>query len=69
MNGSVSHDVKLEETIEAKARWFQSLTLAERMDVFCQLTNLVLENNPGIADKKDARPTSKRVRVLSTTRG
>lgn len=66
--GSVSHDFKLEETIEAKARWFQSLSLEERMNVFCQMTNLVLENNPGIVNKKDARPTSKRVRVLSKIR-
>jgi hypothetical protein len=29
---AISHD-RQEETIEAKARWFQSLSLAERMDV------------------------------------
>ena len=67
MTGSVSHDLQ-EETIEAKARWFQSLSLEERMDVFCQLTNLVLENNPEILNNKDARPASKRVRVLSKSR-
>ncbi len=68
MPGSVSHDL-LEETIEAKARWFQSLSLEERMEVFCQLTNLVLENNPEIINSKDVRPASKRVRVLSNSRG
>jgi hypothetical protein len=34
MNPSVSHDRK-EETIEAKTILFRSLTLAERMDMFC----------------------------------
>ncbi len=63
--GSISHDFQVEETIEAKARWFQSLSLEERMDVFCQITNLVLENNPEIVNHRDARRTSKRVRVLS----
>ncbi len=65
----ILHDFQLEETMEAKARWFQSLSLEERMDVFCQITNLVLEDNPEIVNKKDARPTSKRVRVLSKVRG
>lgn len=51
MTGSVSHDL-LEETIEAKARWFRSLSLEERMEVFCQLTNLVLENNPEIINTR-----------------
>ncbi|CAN5505427.1 hypothetical protein BH20ACI3_BH20ACI3_00430 [soil metagenome] len=55
--------------MEAKARWFQSLSLEERMNIFCQITNLVLENNPEIVNKRDARPTSKRVRVLSKVRG
>ncbi len=64
MTGSVSHDL-LEETIDAKARWFQSLSLEERMEVFCQLTNLVLENNPEILNSKDVRSASQRVRVLS----
>ena len=68
MVGSISHDFNTEETIEAKARWFQSLSLEERMDVFCQITNLILENNPGILEKKDARPASERVRVLSKER-
>ena len=42
---SLSHD-REQETLEAKARWLQSLTLTERMDYLCMLTDLVLENNP-----------------------
>jgi hypothetical protein len=52
------------ETIEAKARWFQSLTMEERMELLCEFTNLALALNPGLADKKHARPAQKGVRIL-----
>ena len=38
MQGNVSHDWK-EETPEAKARWFQSLPLSERMELLCAFTD------------------------------
>ena len=38
------------ETPEAKGRWFQSLTPAERMEYLCMVTDLVLENNPRMAE-------------------
>ena len=47
MNLSVSHDIR-DESLPAKAKWFQSLSLEERMDVFVAFTNLMLENNPEI---------------------
>jgi hypothetical protein len=58
---SYSYD---EETPEAKARWFQSLTLSERMDMLCFFTDMILENNPGIIEKRDAKPTAKRIQML-----
>jgi hypothetical protein len=61
---TVSHDLA-EETPEAKARWFQSLSLLERMDLLCLFTDLVLENNPLIIERKNAKPITGRVRVLS----
>lgn len=61
--GSVSHG-REEETPEAKARWFQSLPLAERMRLFCEFTDLALAANPGLADSKDAQPIEGRVQVL-----
>ncbi len=61
---TISHELA-EETLEAKARWFQSLTLSERMDLLCFFTDLVLENNPLIVERKDAKPIAGRVRVLS----
>jgi hypothetical protein len=65
---TISHDIA-EETPEAKARWFQSLPLSERMDLLCFFTDLVLENNPQVVEHKDAEPIAGRVRVLSKARG
>ena len=53
-----------EETLKAKTRWFRSLSLAERMDYLCAITDLILENNPKVRDAKNARPTAQRVRIL-----
>ncbi len=53
MNGTISHD-RQEETMEAKARWFQSLSLSERMDLLCAFTDLILSNNPKIVERKRA---------------
>lgn len=64
MNRSVTHD-RNEESIEAKARWFRSLPLSERMDMFCAFTDLALTLNPCLADKKDAQQTERRVRIIS----
>ncbi|HEX8845910.1 MAG TPA: hypothetical protein VF791_14755 [Pyrinomonadaceae bacterium] len=61
---TISHNLA-EETPEAKARWFQSLSLSERMDLLCFFTDLVLENNPLVAEHRDAEPIAGRVRVLS----
>lgn len=64
MNESVTHDIR-DESMEAKARWFQSLSLEERMDLFVAFTNLILENNPDIVKQKYVRPASDSVRVIS----
>jgi hypothetical protein len=45
MNGSFSHD-RSEETPESKARWFQSLTMEERLAVFIDAFRLSLALNP-----------------------
>ena len=64
MTGSVSHDIR-DESLEAKARWFQSLSLEERMELFVAFTNLILENNPDIVKKKSLPPPSDRVQIIS----
>ena len=53
------------ESPEAKARWFQSLSLEQRMELFCEFTDLVLQNNPQIAEIGPAQSSSGRIRVLS----
>ena len=66
MNLTVSHN-RDDESLEAKARWFQALSLEERMDILCELTDLVLENNPQMAEVERAQSSSGRIQVLSVT--
>jgi hypothetical protein len=63
----VSHEWS-EETPEAKAAWFHSLPDSERIEVFNAMMEMILENQPDIADKKDAQPIPGRVRVLQAPR-
>lgn len=64
MRGTVVH-AREEETIEAKARWFQSLSLEERMEMLVAFTDLALEVNPRLADEKDAQPADGAVRIAA----
>ncbi len=68
LNQSISHNME-EEVPESKARWFQSLTVSERMEIFCAYTDLILSNNPSIADLNRDQPTSRRIRILSKESG
>jgi hypothetical protein len=62
---SISHS-RSDETIEAKARWFQSLSLSERMDMLCAFTDLALSANPALQERKPhAQPVAGRIQVLS----
>jgi hypothetical protein len=65
---TISHDWQ-EESIEAKARWFQSLSLKERMDMLCWFTDLMLTANPKIVEQKDAQPLAGRVLELDNASG
>ena len=60
----VSHS-RDDESLEAKAQWFQSLSLAERMDLLCEYTDLVMGNNPKVAEAGRAQSSTERIRVLS----
>jgi hypothetical protein len=66
MERSISHD-RQDESIEAKARWFRSLSLEERMDLLCAFTDLALEVNPELAEKKYAQSPDGNIQVLSRT--
>ena len=63
MKAAVSHD-RNEETPESKARWFQSLSMKERMDLLCEFTDMILQLNPGILDTKDAEQVKGRIQVI-----
>lgn len=68
MSQTISHN-RNDESLEAKARWFQALSLEERMDILCELTDLVLENNPQMAEVERAQSSSERIQVLSVDSG
>jgi hypothetical protein len=64
MKTSLSHSREA-ETIESKTRWFQSLFVSERAEIFNSFMEMILEVNPGIAEKKNAQmPAWQDVRVL-----
>lgn len=67
IQGSVSHD-REEETIEAKTRWFRSLSMSERMEVFCWFTDLALSANPDLPDRKHVELVPGRIQVISLPR-
>jgi len=64
MNSQISHD-RNDEAIEAKVIWFRTLSLSEKMDMLCAYTDLALELNPQIPDKKYAQQTKGRIQILS----
>jgi hypothetical protein len=59
----ISHD-RREESPEAKARWFQSLSVEERMDYLVVITELALSANPDLAKKKELPTAEGPVLVL-----
>ncbi|MBE2232874.1 MAG: hypothetical protein IAE85_05210 [Anaerolinea sp.] len=64
MQNTPSHDWR-DETLEAKARWFQSLSLHERMDLLCWFTDMVLSVNPDIREQSDVESVAGRILVLT----
>jgi hypothetical protein len=64
MDKRVSHQ-RRDESLEAKARWFQSLSLEERIDLLNSFTDMILEANPKIMEQKRAQPVAGRIRVLT----
>jgi len=64
--GAVTHD-RSEETMEAKARWFHSLPISERMEMLCAFTDLALSVNPALQESKHAQPVAGRIQVISKT--
>jgi hypothetical protein len=63
MTKSISHSFA-DESMEAKVRWFQSLSIEERVRVFYEFMDMILEINPSLLEKQDAQPIPGRVQVL-----
>ena len=64
MKLEISHS-RADETFEAKALWFRSLSLTERMEIFVAFTDLALALNPNLPDHKDAEQIQRGIRILS----
>jgi len=60
----ITHN-RQEETIEAKARWFQSLSINDRAELLNSYTDMILEVNPKIMELKRAQPIKGRIRIVS----
>jgi len=64
MNGGISHK-RSDESLSAKAKWFGSLPIEERMQVFCDFTEMILAVNPKILKCKHVKPIPGRIQVLT----
>jgi hypothetical protein len=64
MKKQVTHD-RQEEAIEAKARWFQSLSIKERAELLNSYTDMILEINPKIVEQKGAQSAKGRICIVS----
>ncbi|MGI9014704.1 MAG: hypothetical protein ACR2GY_10700 [Phycisphaerales bacterium] len=66
MDKGISHD-RADDSLRAKARWYQSLPFERRMEIFCGLNNMIREINPELFEKKrreDARAIPGRVQII-----
>jgi len=63
MKLEVSHSFE-DETMESKVRWFKTLSIPERMEMLCFFTDMILDNNTGIAGKRDVKPLTERILEL-----
>ncbi len=68
MQVSVSHR-REEETLLEKARWFQTLSYTERLDMLCYFTELALSQHPDMAERNHAEPVPGRIQVLTRPPG
>ncbi len=55
--------VGADESLGAKARWFQSLPFAEHMELLCEFTDLILAKHPKAAEVDRAQSFRGRVLV------
>ncbi len=63
MKIEISHSFE-DETVESKVHWFKSLSISERMEMLCFFTDMILDNNPKISEKRDVKSLTGRIQVL-----
>ena len=63
-SGTISHDLQ-QETPEAKARWFRSLPMSERMEMLCSFTDLALTINPTLQERRHAQPVTGCIQIIT----
>ncbi len=57
-----------DESIEAKTRWFQSLSMEERLQVWGEFMDMILSINPRVARQNvHVDSTAKHIRIISKT--
>jgi len=63
--GTILHSWN-DESIEAKTRWFQSLSMEERLQVWGEFMDMILSINPNVARQNiHVDSTAKRIRIIS----
>lgn len=60
---SISHD-RADESMAAKARWFQTLSTEERLEFLCELVDMALEVRPQLAEPADATSAEGSLRIV-----
>jgi hypothetical protein len=60
---SISYNFE-SESLESKSKWFKSLSMEDRMQIFCEYTDIAFALNPNIAEKRDAQSITGRIQVL-----
>ena len=53
--------------MEAKTRWFCTLSILDRIEMLCSFTDIALTINPGIQDKRNVKSITGRIQILSAS--
>ncbi len=61
-----SHELR-EESMEAKIRWFHSLSMEERLEAFIAWMELLLSLNPELLERKRHQPPPEGLRAQVVT--
>ena len=63
MIGTIGNN-RQEESMEAKTLWFCTLSILDRIEMLCSVTDIALTINPGIQDKRNVKSITGRIQIL-----